>query len=386
MSGGYYSLKGYIIQAITAMLECLENTEWTHIKLEPGTTKDKVDFIIYKNTVPIKSLQVKSSINIFNKNHVEDWLLGVCCDVPEGMHELILVGENYADNTEKYIKEINQSNNKRIKTIRMDVDSLIQKTNGTILEYMQKVFPGESFATDAIFTINDRLFSALMHNGLEPVFYSRGDFCELINSTLRRYLIHGKGAFSEEEAMNEQIWKAMKLLFTNMKAEGGRFAFDIIPELLPEGKSAGKKFTAKTKTEAQKIVPVREIMENGQEHLALIGTGGIGKTTYLQSLLEECYLDHDVLEEDKPVSIFVELFRCPSSIDHWTDRVSGNTNFVIRSIAAICENHQSLESVSEGTLSAIEKEFQKTPENGKPEFLLNTGAVPEFSLAKKYQQ
>ena len=46
MSGGYYSLKGYIIQAITAMLECLENTEWTHIKLEPGTTKDKVDFII----------------------------------------------------------------------------------------------------------------------------------------------------------------------------------------------------------------------------------------------------------------------------------------------------------------------------------------------------
>ena len=71
MSGGYYSLKGYIIQAITAMLECLENIEWTDIKLEPGTTEDKVDFIIYKNTIPIKSVQVKSSINIFNKNHVD---------------------------------------------------------------------------------------------------------------------------------------------------------------------------------------------------------------------------------------------------------------------------------------------------------------------------
>ena len=380
MSGGFYGLKGYFLQAIMAMLECLENIEWTDIKLEPGTTEDKVDFILYINSTPVKSVQVKSSINKFNKKNVEDWLNGVCRDVPQGTHELILIGEDYADSTEKYIKEINQSDNKRIKTIRMDHKSLVQKTNGTILEYMQKVFPEESFATDAIFTIYDRLFSALMHNGLEPVYFRRGDFCNLINNTLSRYLIHGKGVFSDDEDMNEQIWKAMKLLFTNMKAEGGRFAFDIIPELLPEGRSVGNKFTAKARTEDQRIVPVREIMVNSHENLALIGTGGIGKTTYLQSLLEECYLDHDVLEKDKPVSIFVELFRCPSSIDHWTDRVSGDTNFVIRSIAAICENHQSLESVSEGTLSAIEKEFQKTPENGKPEYYLLLDGFNEVSI------
>ena len=380
MNGGYYGLKGYILQAVAALLECLDDEDWTEIKLEPGTTEDKADFILYRDGGSVRSVQVKSSTGTFGKKAVEDWLNGLCLDVPEGMHELILIGEKYADKTEDYIREVSRDADKSVKTLRMDTESLIQKTNGAVLDYVRRVFPHASFKADAVFTICDRLFSALMKNGILPVAYSRTEFSDVINRTLRLYLVQGNGVFSDEATVREQIWKAMRKRFLSMKAEGGRFAFDIIPSILPSGKQVEYKFTAKARLDNNEIVPLKELADQNTDHLAVIGTGGIGKTTYLQSVLEENYLNGKGYVTNLPVPVFIELYYCPADLGRWSDEMTGRTNFIIRYIAAICENHYSYDNVSEGTILAIEKELQRAPEGGCPVYTLLLDGFNEVSI------
>ena len=380
MKGGYYGLKGYILQAVAALLECLDEQEWTEIKLEPGTKEDKADFILYQEGKAVRSVQVKSSILPFGKKAVEDWLEGLCTDVPEGKHELILIGEKYADKTEDYIREVNRYADRSVKTLRMDTESLIQKTNGAVLDYVRKVFPQASFRADAVFTICDRLFSALMKNGILPVTYTRTEFSDVINRTLNLFLVKENGVFSEDLTIREQIWKAMKKRFINMKAEGGRFAFDIIPSILPSGKQVEYKFTAKARLDNNEIVPLKELVSQNSDHMAVIGTGGIGKTTYLQSILEDNYLHGESHAEKRSVPLFIELYHCPADLERWSNEMTGSTNFIVRSIAAICENHYSYDKVSEGTISAIEKEFQKVPEGGRAAYILLLDGFNEVSI------
>ena len=380
MNGGYYGLKGYILQAVAAMLECLGNTRWTDIKLEPRTKEDKVDFILYQNKKAIHSVQVKSSINPFSKTSVESWLEGVCSDVPEGSHELILIGEKYAAEAEGFITDINKSANKTVKLLRMDTESLFQKTNGVVLEYIKREFPDAFFCADAVFAIYDRLFSALMKNGIEAVNYSRTEFCNVIHRTLRLYLAQEKGVFLDNLTINEQIWKAMKNQFDSMKSEGGRFSFDIIPKILPSGKLVDYQFTTKARLANDDIVPLKDFVDQNTSHLAVIGTGGIGKTTYLQSILEESYGWKERYSEDEPVPIFIELYHCPPILECWYEEMVGKSNFITRSIAAICENHRSLDTVSNGTISTIEREFQKIPERGIPEYELLLDGFNEVSI------
>lgn len=382
MSGGYYGLKGYIVQTVAAMLESLGNTEWTDIKLEPGTTKDKADFILYHNEKAIQSVQVKSSIGKFGKNSIEEWLEGVCSDVPEGMHELILIGDQYTADAEKFIRETNETDNKAIKTLRVDMESLLQMTNGAVLEYVRREFPDASFKAEAVFAIYDRIFSALMINGVRSVKYSRQEFHDVVNRMLELYLVQGNGVFSEDLTVKEQIWNAMKKRFVSMKSEGGRFSFDVIPDILPNGKQVEYQFTTNARLADNMVTPLKDLISQNTDNIAVIGTGGIGKTTYLQNVLEESYLQQGDYALNEPVPIFIELFHCLVDLGSRRDRDSGRTNFISRSIAAICENHYSFDCVSEGTVLAIEKEFQKVPEDGKREYILLLDGFNEVSIRR----
>lgn len=379
MNGGYFGSRGYISQAVAAMLECLDNTEWTDIKLEPSE-KNKVDFVLYRDGKAIHSVQVKSSIRTFGKRAVQDWMEGVCSDAPEGTHGLILIGEKYTASAEVFIREINKSNDESIKTLRMDTESLIQQANGALLEYVKMEFPDASFTADAIFAIYDRLFSVLMKNSIQPVRYSRTEFRNVINRTLRLYLVLGNGGFSEEHTIKEQIWNAMKKHFVRMKSAGGRFSFDIIPSILPSGKQVEYQFTPKARLANNEIVPLKKLVGQDTEHIAVIGTGGIGKTTYLQSVLEESFLQQENYVNTVSVPLFIELYHCPVNLERWINEMSGRSNFITRSIAAICENHHSLDNVSNGTIVAIEKELQKVPEGGKPEYTLLLDGFNEVSI------
>ena len=71
-----------------------------------------------------------------------------------------------------------------------------------------------------------------------------------------------------------------------------------------------------------------------------------------------------------PVPFFIELNRCLDHIADWYSDSLRKTNFITRYIGQIKENHSSLDSVSDETLDMIEKELQKIPSGGKPQYVL----------------
>ena len=120
--------------------------------------------------------------------------------------------------------------------------------------------------------------------------------------------------------------------------------------------------------------PLTELYEKSNSDIAVVGDGGIGKTTFLQHLMEDEFLLPDgttrAYTESRPVLFFIELNRCPDHVGEWYDGALRKTNFITRYIGAMKENHSTLDSVSPNTLTEIEKELQKVPANGQPQYHL----------------
>ena len=157
--------------------------------------------------------------------------------------------------------------------------------------------------------------------------------------------------------------------------EGGRFYnLNIIERLLPQGYVAAGRFQSRGKADDGTIAPLADLCAQSSNDIAIIGDGGIGKTTFLQHLMEAEFLAPDGSERrhmrNRPVPFFIELNRCPDHVRDWYDSTLGKTNFITRYIGQLRENHASLDSVSPETLDAVEKELQRTPSDGKAQYLL----------------
>ena len=66
--------RGYVYQALVAVFKCFQYDSWNQIKVEPLTNNDKVDILLKKDEVLIKAIQVKSSVNKFEKPDIEKWI------------------------------------------------------------------------------------------------------------------------------------------------------------------------------------------------------------------------------------------------------------------------------------------------------------------------
>lgn len=95
-NGGEAGSRGYIFQAIVAIIECLERDDWTAIKMEPETDNDKVDIKLFNGSVTLSAIQVKSrSTKAFGPKEVEGWLDDLKKDAPGAKKFLLyLVGDN----------------------------------------------------------------------------------------------------------------------------------------------------------------------------------------------------------------------------------------------------------------------------------------------------
>ena len=80
MSGKEAS-RGFVYQGIASVLEaltikdnCNGEDNWDRIYIEYQTPKDKVDIALEKEHKIIKSIQVKSTENVFSKSDIKKWL------------------------------------------------------------------------------------------------------------------------------------------------------------------------------------------------------------------------------------------------------------------------------------------------------------------------
>ena len=124
---GREGARGYVYQAIIAVLKSLENDKWDRIKVEPLTENDKVDIVLQNYGVIIKAIQVKSSKNKFEKPSIERWLKELKEDINSEKYELVLVGNSFTEPAREYIREINNTTSDTITIEEYDEKKLIKE-------------------------------------------------------------------------------------------------------------------------------------------------------------------------------------------------------------------------------------------------------------------
>ena len=90
--GGQDGVRGYVYQGIVAIIKALGENGWNKISVEYNSAKDKVDIALLNDEIIVSAVQVKSSINLFSKREVVDWLNLLISDVSAKQYELILLG------------------------------------------------------------------------------------------------------------------------------------------------------------------------------------------------------------------------------------------------------------------------------------------------------
>lgn len=187
---------------------------------------------------------------------------------------------------------------------------------------------------------------------------------------------------------SKKIWKCSQQEFLISHKEGNRFHdLNIIQRLLPKGYVTKNDFHMRAKTTDGRIRSLMDICKEENKDISVIGEGGIGKTTFLQQLLEEEFWDKEkkptVYASGRPIPIFIELRRCPAQIDQWYEDIYKKTNFITRYIGQMLENHSSLNSVSAEVLTSVEKEMQRIPEDDIPQYMLLLDGFNEVSIAEQ---
>ena len=169
--------RGFIYQSIIAMIECLERYDWDEVKLEPDTKLDKVDIQLYRNGVTISAIQVKSSVNQFERFDVKKWHEDLKKDaIGAGEILLYLVGDYFSDACNDYIIQ----NGDEIRKISFR--HLEDICTGKLARFLKKTsFEGDVQLKD-LNLIDATLFSEIHRNSTSQERLSRNDFEEAIRS------------------------------------------------------------------------------------------------------------------------------------------------------------------------------------------------------------
>lgn len=137
--GGKESSRGYLYQAIVSGLEALCEDNWDRIYIEYDSKNDKVDIALEQDNLVFKTIQVKSTINTFNKNSVQRWLTELINDdVGATTFELFLIGQcdrdaiTFMNSIEKF------QNNKLDKTAETSLNNFdINIIKGKLIKFKQ---------------------------------------------------------------------------------------------------------------------------------------------------------------------------------------------------------------------------------------------------------
>ena len=183
-NGGKVANRGFVFQAIVAEIQCLERDDWDAIKVEPETTNDKVDIMLYRDGNNLCAMQVKSSINPFERSAVKGWFEKLQADA-EGAKEicLYLVGKSYKSACEDYIAEHPNEIQKA------PFDYLPDICTKKLIKYIRSAGVGGEVKVNDLELIDDMLFVTLFKNSIAKEPISRAVFEERFQKTLPIHII-----------------------------------------------------------------------------------------------------------------------------------------------------------------------------------------------------
>lgn len=156
--GGQAGIRGYVYQGIVAIIRALGESGWNKISVEYNSPMDKVDIALLNEDVLASAIQVKSSINLFSKKHIIEWVDSLISDVSAKSYEVILLGnpddsanvfinsvEQYycGEDTQKMRNSLNgyetvlDSNKIKIRLLPFDVDILLANVRDVLNQYIE---------------------------------------------------------------------------------------------------------------------------------------------------------------------------------------------------------------------------------------------------------
>lgn len=170
--GGEAGSRGYIFQAIVAIIECLERDDWTAIKMEPETDNDKVDIKLFNGSVTLSAIQVKSrSTKAFGPKEVEGWLDDLKKDAPGAKKFLLyLVGDNLTKECEEFVRK----HKKEIEVVPFKF--LQDACTGKLARYVKDAGLGEMVTVKGLGLIDASLFTEIFKNSIAKDPVSHSDF------------------------------------------------------------------------------------------------------------------------------------------------------------------------------------------------------------------
>lgn len=218
--GGQEGSRGYLYQAIAAVIESLSDNGWDKIYLEFPSENDKVDIALEANERIVKVIQVKSTNSSFRKNTVVSWLNELLDDhVDARCVHMCLIGSCTAGVTEFFNSISKYKANRMDKTAK---DSLVSfncsKIDGVDVGY--KVLP---FDLDNLKRISrDMLHEYISRDGIVECF-DKLDFLvdAMINEQMLSSIIgSGIDRDSFEDALNKKIELLSRQYKTNRTSVG----------------------------------------------------------------------------------------------------------------------------------------------------------------------
>ena len=242
-NGGEIAQRGFIFQSIIAMIECLNRDDWDTIKIEPETKDDKVDIMLYSNGMPLSAMQVKSSINPFERSDVKKWFEKLEEDSKEAKEVcLYLVGDSFKVVCEAFIWK------NRNKVKKISFDHLPETSTGHLAKYVRQRGLGGEVTIDDLDLIDDSLFAKIHKNSIAKEPMSRSEF---------EYAFQRAIPVSKPDKSRREISKCLTP----------------IPAVNQNIGLIGRDGIVKT---------VREHLEKNNGTALVNGLGGIGKTAVMQ--------------------------------------------------------------------------------------------------------
>lgn len=235
--GGRDGIRGYYFQILASLIELAMDDTWDSVRVEPDTENDKVDIVwLFKSR--IKCVQVKSSINNFERHHMINWILYLVTDSKQSYnsfgldleYELYLIGttDGTADGwisdfrnkkfdfekVDKKLKEV--EGDLPIVTItknNFDLESLESKAYVKMMEYLERSRGRVSI--EIVKSLCSEIVDNLFKSSLKGISLNKTMFFGLIskhidmhvttneNHSDLKMLFYKKNQVVESETMNE---------------------------------------------------------------------------------------------------------------------------------------------------------------------------------------
>ena len=125
--GGKDGSRGYLYQAFASIFQALCQDNWDKIYVEYNSANDKVDIALERNGNVVKSIQVKSSVNSFDRSAIIEWTNDLIKDdIGATECEAFLIGQlgKSAIEFKNAIDVLQENNNDKTKLGKKHLDAL----------------------------------------------------------------------------------------------------------------------------------------------------------------------------------------------------------------------------------------------------------------------